>query len=58
MRTILIVKLLIILSIVDNLKFNKNVELKKFNIKFIQKLVKDKLVILFPDNKIKDLQHS
>jgi group I intron endonuclease len=57
MKTILIVKLLITLSIINNLKTNNNVEFNKFNIKFIQELVKDKLEILFPNNNINDLQY-
>jgi hypothetical protein len=55
MKTILIVKLLITLSIINNLKTNKNVEFNKFNIEFIQKLVKDKFEILFPNNNINNL---
>ncbi len=50
MKTILIVKLLITLSIINYLKTDNNVEFNKFNIEFIQELVKDKLEILFPNN--------
>lgn len=55
MKTILIIKLLITLSIINYLKTTKNFELNKFNIEFIQELIKNKLEILFPNSNINDL---
>lgn len=55
MKTILIIKLLITLSIINNLKTTKNFSLNKLNIKFIQELIKNKLEILFPNSNINDL---
>lgn len=55
MKTILIIKLLITLSIINFLKTNKNIEFNKFDIEFIQLLVKDKLKILFPTTNIEKL---
>ncbi|WP_460806239.1 hypothetical protein, partial [Nocardiopsis aegyptia] len=48
-------KLLITLSIINYLKTTKNFELNKFNIEFIQELIKNKLEILFPNSNINDL---
>ncbi len=55
MKTILIIKLLITLSIINHLKISQNVEYSKLDIKLIKYLIQDKLKMFFPTFSIDDL---
>nr|UVN15649.2 GIY-YIG endonuclease [Gongronella sp. w5] len=55
MKTILIIKLLITLSIIDYLSNHSNIKYNKLDIKLIKRLIKNPLKILFPTYKISEL---
>lgn len=55
MKTILILKLLITLSIIDHLKISTNIEYNKLDTKLVKHLIQNKLEVLFPTFKISDL---
>jgi group I intron endonuclease len=55
MKTILIIKLLITLSIINYLKSSSNIEDSKLDIELIKHLIQNKLEMFFPTFKISDL---
>ena len=55
MKTILIIKLLITLSIINHLKISENIEYSKLDIKLIKHFIQDKLKMFFPTFSIDNL---
>lgn len=57
MKTILIIKLLITLSIFEHLKVSPNFDYSKLDIELVKSLVQNKLKVLFSAHRISDLLH-
>lgn len=55
MKTILILKLLITLSIIEHLKVSPNFDYSKLDTELVKSLVQNKLEVLFPAHQISDL---
>lgn len=55
MKTILIIKLLITLSIINHLKISENIEYSKLDTELIKHLIQNELKMFFPTFNIDDL---